>query len=524
MKKDWLSEYVDLKVLVNLEDRVDRYNQATHELERVGITDIHHFPAIKHNIGAAGCARSHYEIIKIAKESGYKNVLIFEDDVYFTDDKEIIQSNIIKCFEQIEVNNIQPDFLYLGGYLTAPPGGTMLNSKPDNIDHTIYKINGNRYVKNDMKYHQYIDDNLYELGGCKTTHAYIIFDSVYDKIINAFENINWDHPNTWHGDNRMSIDFWYLSRIHHATFDDTGEIGPREFTPYGIYPCAAGQRESYSNIQNEQTFNDLPKRWDSMLLPHNTKFTTVLKLHVGNNGLGNLLFTLATGYATSKTYGKEMYSTKPNGYDEYKNNILRNIKLTNKTPDNPYVEKSFNYDKIPNVNAIDGYFQSEKYFIDYREEILNLFSMPDNIKKYIDSKYKKILDGNTCSIHVRRGDYVEKQARHPLTNLSYFTNATAEIIKKYNDIKFIIFSDDIEWCKEAFDNDDFTFIEGERDYIDLYMMSLCKHNIISNSTFSWWGAWLNRNSDKTVIVPKIWFGSRAHEDTKDLIPNNWRIL
>ena len=153
----------------------------------------------------------------------------------------------------------------MGGYLTAPPGGTILNSKPDTMDSAIYELSGNRYVKNTMPYHNKIDSNLYELGGCKTTHAYIIFESVYDKIINAFENIDWGNPNTWHGDNRMSIDFWYLSRIHHEGYDITKDLSSRNHTPYGIYPCVAGQRASYSDIQNEQSFNDLPKRWDMML-------------------------------------------------------------------------------------------------------------------------------------------------------------------------------------------------------------------------------------------------------------------
>jgi len=263
--KDWLSEYVDCKVLINLEERTDRYNQAVTELEKVGITDIHHFPAVKHSIGISGCTRSHYEVVKIAKESGYKNVLIFEDDVYFTDNKEIIQSNIIKCFNQIKANDIQPDFLYLGGYLTAPPGGTMLNSKPNIIDKNIYELSGNRYSKNDMKYHQHIDDNLYELGGCKTTHAYIIFESAYDEIINTFTDIDWDNPNTWLGDDRMSIDFWYLTRIHHNGYNITKDLSSRKFTPYGIYPCIAGQRESYSDIQHNSWYFDMPERWDQML-------------------------------------------------------------------------------------------------------------------------------------------------------------------------------------------------------------------------------------------------------------------
>jgi len=251
---------------------------------------------------------------------------------------------------------------------------------------------------------------------------------------------------------------------------------------------------------------------------------TFLMLHHGNHGLGNLLFTLAAGYSTSKTYGREMYSTRPNGYDEYKDNILRNIKITNKIPKSVYIEESFNYNEIPNVEAIDGYFQSEKYFVNHRNDILNLFEMSFDIKEYISKKYKKILEGDTCSIHVRRGDYLKKSEYHPLQDLSYYEKAISSVSKNNNGVKFIVFSDDISWCKEVFKNYNFTFIEGERDYIDLYLMSLCKHNIIANSSFSWWSAWLNRNENKTVIAPKRWFGTSTNLDTKDLIPDTWRVL
>lgn len=244
--KDWLSEYVDFKVLINLEERVDRYNETLLELQKVGISEVAHFPAIKHTIGISGCTRSHYEVVKMAKENGYKNILIFEDDVYFECDEKMMKEKVSSCFEQINKNNISPDFLYLGGYLTTPPDG--------------------RFHESDMLYHQYIDDNLFELGGCKTTHAYIIFESVYDKIISSFENTNWNDPNEWRGDNRMSIDFWYLSRLHHDGYDEHKDIKHRQFTPYGIYPCIAGQRESYSDIQNSKlAFLDIPKRWNQML-------------------------------------------------------------------------------------------------------------------------------------------------------------------------------------------------------------------------------------------------------------------
>ena len=92
------------------------------------------------------------------------------------------------------------------------------------------------------------------------------------------------------------------------------------------------------------------------------------------------------------------------------------------------------------------------------------------------------------------------------------------------DITYLIFSNDIEWCKKNFIGNQFIFIEGEKDYIDLWLMSLCKNNIIANSSFSWWGAWLNTNSDKKVITPKNWFGPAINHSTQDLIPEKWFMI
>ena len=87
--------------------------------------------------------------------------------------------------------------------------------------------------------------------------------------------------------------------------------------------------------------------------------------------------------------------------------------------------------------------------------------------------------------------------------------------------KFVIFSDDIPWCKENFIGDNFTFIDGEEDYIDLYLMSVCEHNIIANSSFSWWGAYLNTNITKKVIAPKEWFGKVKCISSSNIISTEW---
>ena len=88
----------------------------------------------------------------------------------------------------------------------------------------------------------------------------------------------------------------------------------------------------------------------------------------------------------------------------------------------------------------------------------------------------------------------------------------------------MVFSDDLDWCKETFLGNRFTFISGNRDYQDLFLMSMCKNNIIANSSFSWWGAWLNTNLNKKVIAPKKWFGPQLSLSSDDIYPNTWEII
>jgi hypothetical protein len=246
-------------------------------------------------------------------------------------------------------------------------------------------------------------------------------------------------------------------------------------------------------------------------------------------GLGNYLFQIAVAYSYSKQTGKKMLFDvndiyivhKP--YNHYLNNIFKKIEFN--VINDFYIilpEKTFNFNKIPIIEGnvkLNGYFQSEKYFIDVREDILNLFEIDENTEVYLFDKYSKLLSGNTCSIHVRRGDYLNLPNFHPTQDLSYYIDS-CKIIG--DDVNYLIFSDDIEWCYKNFDFiKNKTFISGNTDYQDLYLMSMCNNNIIANSTFSWWGAWLN-NNNKQVIIPKKWFGDRnSHLNTNDLYPNEW---
>lgn len=239
-------------------------------------------------------------------------------------------------------------------------------------------------------------------------------------------------------------------------------------------------------------------------------------------GLGNYMFQIGAMYSLSSDVGFDKTNTAQvhKNIKTYLTNILRNISFNVNGLQYQYDEPEFTYNKLPNEDNIlfNGYFQSEKYLD--RDKILDLYSIDRDSADYIQLKYKNILS-DSVSIHIRRGDYLDKQDKHPVQDMNYYNLA----MSYFNNCKnFIIFSDDIEWCKNNFIGDQFVFIEGERDYIDLWLMSLCNHNIIANSSFSWWGAWLNQNKNKKVIAPSNWFGPKKQLNAKDLYCKDWIII
>lgn len=247
-------------------------------------------------------------------------------------------------------------------------------------------------------------------------------------------------------------------------------------------------------------------------------------------GMCNYLFQIAAAYAYSKKHNKELFlieedSVKVHQHiSSYKDNILNKITFSKKEPINwtVYKEPGFNYTEIPFIEGdvyLANYFQSEKYFLEYEKEIRELFSFPEDIVNRIKEKYKDLLLQNTCSIHVRRGDYLNFPNHHPVQNMNYYMKA----VKKIGiDKTYLFFSDDIEYCKENFNMlPNCVFVEKNKDYEDLILMMNCDHQIMANSSFSWWGTFLNNNTDKIVIAPSNWFGKDLPNDTKDLYCEGW---
>lgn len=193
-------------------------------------------------------------------------------------------------------------------------------------------------------------------------------------------------------------------------------------------------------------------------------------------------------------------------------------------------EKEFHFN--PSVFTItgdaylDGYWQSEKYFKGIEKEIREEFNPKDSMSDAAERVLDSILSTNSVSIHVRRSDYITNKnasALHGTCSLDYYKNAVSMITEKISHPSFFVFSDDIVWARRNLILDYPTIFVSNphiKDYEELVLMSLCKNNIIANSSFSWWGAWLNKNVEKVVIAPTQWF-KKASYNTKDLTPVSW---
>ena len=274
---------------------------------------------------------------------------------------------------------------------------------------------------------------------------------------------------------------------------------------------------------------------------------------IGCNGrLGNQMFQYASMRGIASVKGFD-WVVPPENYDHTANYALfETFKMTNVQDKNiGFVEGEILketihcYDKnlvdscSDNTN-LDGFFQTEKYFENIADEIRSDFTFKNEYlkpcKEFIDS-----LETTPIFLHIRRGDAIGKEHYHPVAPMSYYVEA----LKRFDeDTPCFVFSDDLDWCKsqDLFKSDKFLFNDNIERYdyqsmdgsgsmqytllphVDLCLMSLCSGAIIVNSSFSWWGAWLQNNRGK-VIASKPWFGPSASDlDTSDVVPDHWEII
>lgn len=241
--------------------------------------------------------------------------------------------------------------------------------------------------------------------------------------------------------------------------------------------------------------------------------------------LGNQMFQIATASATAEKAGTGVAFPKWDYANMFEGDFTpvpfhSIFRAAHKEP-------GFHYTEItPKENMIlDGYFQSEKYFKDSDSKIRKMFTIKQDIKDAVYEKHKDLLDrDNVVALHLRRGDYLTLPDHHPVMDLNYFMKAMKKFPK---DSIFLVFSDDTQWCKDNFPGigEKFFIIEGQTDIEDFTMMTMCDHNCIANSSFSWWGAWLNDNENKIVVAPNKWFGTAyAGWNTDDLYCDGWNKI
>jgi len=237
-------------------------------------------------------------------------------------------------------------------------------------------------------------------------------------------------------------------------------------------------------------------------------------------GLGNQLFQIAAGASLANRIGSEFalhegqhfLPYQGNNINSYRSSILKDIVFKDLSQERLTIHRWDNseYYQIPKKNnqALVGYFQSEKYFKDWTQGIKNLFYIPKI----------EIPDG-AVSLHLRRGDYRNFPEIHTILDVSYYYEAL-NLIKDYSQV--YIFTDSDVPSELAIKNA--TIIKGGRDIDHMAMMANCSHNIIANSTFSWWGAYLNKRGNNTVVAPSQWFGPKGPRNWEDIYCEDWIVI
>jgi len=284
-----------------------------------------------------------------------------------------------------------------------------------------------------------------------------------------------------------------------------------------------------------------------------------------NGGLGNQLFqifcVISYAYENNIFFGflnqyhliscnKNRFSYWDTFLTELKEYLYDNqtyIIINKKSQFNIFIENGFEYNKIPLIEneniKIEGYFQSYKYFENYKDKIFDLTNLKN--KQFIIKNNFSYLDFDNCiSIHFRLGDYKNFPKIHPITSFKYYLNSLKHILeKRYSNnnkkITIIYFHENTDYedilnvnniinnLINNFNEIEFNFVEVPKylkDWEQLLLMSLCHDNIIPNSTFGWWGAYFNDYEDKIVTYPDTWFGIDCNHNTKDMCPPSWECI
>ena len=500
-------EYIDKIVYINLDKRVDRNNEIKREFRRVDIPEnkIQRFPAILNKNGALGCTMSHIKVLQSARTAKYNNILVLEDDFNFIDNVKNIDKAFEKFFNSFPANSWDVVNLSRGAYQKFSDIGSEVVSKANHIS---------------------------------TTSGYLVNGHFFDKII---ENFREGCANLMKSPDPKSfaIDVWWQHLQKQSNW-------------YIFNPSLGYQRDSFSDIENRVVNYTV---FDKSIEFKNKSQCSVNII----GGLGNQMFQIASMYGVAYDNNLEpvvekissspsVFNNRPVYWDSVMNrvNSISSSMYNKMAPQfNIIKEQNQKYTKIVvphNMSfKMDGYFQSPKYFEHHRAKILELFKLSNNMNKTIEAVRDEIKDKSSnmqyVAVHVRRGDYLKLQHFHVVQNVEYYKEAMNLFKSAEVQFKFIIFSDDIQWCKDnlKFVNNIYYFEPSKIkvlanknipiDVLEMYLMASFDHNIIANSSFSWWGAWLNKSDDKKVIAPSKWFVEKKDNDMiKDIYCSDMIVI
>lgn len=259
--------------------------------------------------------------------------------------------------------------------------------------------------------------------------------------------------------------------------------------------------------------------------------------NLGNKGrLGNQLFQIASTIGIARANG--MHAVFPAwSYERYfQRSLARAGADDGALPVRR--EPAFNYTPVILQESciIDGFFQSESYFRRWARQIRAQFELRDMYRSEVERRFAAYRAPD-CALHVRRGDYVDNPRYYDLGAGCYYEEALRQLDSR---TRVLCFSDDPQWCRQRLRDSRIDFVDPGDDILDLFLYARCRISIIANSSFSWWGAWLNRNRGAAVFAPDRWFigeiadptlpprfgpnGYRGFHDASDIIPSGWRTL
>lgn len=251
-------------------------------------------------------------------------------------------------------------------------------------------------------------------------------------------------------------------------------------------------------------------------------------------GIGNQMFQMAYGLALqSRGYAIQFDKSRerPGTHREYALGIFGELPFGSPS-DSIFYEGDFRFEESKlspsDPSTAIGYWQSEKYFKSIENEVrhkLNSALWPQKssvVSEGFASAYHEIYRSISIAVHIRRQDYVDLQSFHGMPSIDYYLAAVKQIQCQTLPSKVFVFSDDRQWCRENLPSE-WRIVDGTNKYDDLRLMSSCKHSVLANSSFGWWGTWLGDNQQgRIVVAPKQWFADPAmQEQSTDICPERW---